>query len=340
MTKLIPHQFIERLTGSIRTEALYYDRIVNFIYQDMREKVPQFFKLLTCNRFTGLLGFCGYDLALGAKGKGLERMINSLGIDLSECLEGPSCLNTPRKIFERKIRYWETRPISGNPAAVLSPADAKVLVGSFAETSTLFLKEKYFDFEELIGAGKTKWLQIFDNGSYAIFRLTPEKYHYNHTPVSGEVLDIYEISGDCHSCNPGAVVTVVSPYSKNKRVVTIINTDVDKGTQAGLVAMIEIAALMIGDIVQCYSDHRYESPQTLVPGMFLKKGKPKSLFRPGSSVDVLIFQKGRVEFSQDIIANMYNFKAHSRFSQGLGRPLVETEIAVRSEIALRRLHNG
>jgi phosphatidylserine decarboxylase len=44
---------------------------------------------------------------------------------------------------------------------------------------------------------------------------------------------------------------MVRPYSKNKRVVTIIDTDVEGGTGIGLVAMIEVVALMIGDIVQC-----------------------------------------------------------------------------------------
>jgi phosphatidylserine decarboxylase len=118
-------------------------------------------------------------------------------------------------------------------------------------------------------------------------------------------------------------------------VVTIINTDVNQGSRVGLVAMIEVAALMIGDILQCYSEHQYLSPRTVCPGMFLKKGKPKSLYRPGSSVDVLIFQKGRIHFSKDIIANMFNWKASSRFLKGFGRPLVETEVNVRSEIALR-----
>ena len=52
---------------------------------------------------------------------------------------------------------------------------------------------------------------------------------------------------------PGAVVALVTPYSKNSRVVTIIDTEVPGGTGVGLVAMIEVVALMIGEVVQCYS---------------------------------------------------------------------------------------
>ena len=67
--------------------------------------------------------------------------------------------------------------------------------------------------------------------------------------------------------------------------------------------------------------------------MFLDKGMPKSLYRPGSSTDVLIFQKGRVAFAPDLLRNMNAQNTQSRFSQGFGRPLVETDVKVRSLIA-------
>ena len=50
--------------------------------------------------------------------------------------------------------------------------------------------------------------------------------------------------------------------------------------------MVEVVAMMIGDIVQCYSDTAYDDPKGVTPGMSLKKGQPKSLFRPGSSTKV------------------------------------------------------
>jgi hypothetical protein len=102
-------------------------------------------------------------------------------------------------------------------------------LGSFKETSVLVLKEKFFDYEELIGAAKPEWLKAFRSGDFVVCRLTPDKYHYNHTPVAGMVRDFYENDGSYHSCNPGAVLTLATPYSKNKRVVTILDTDVPGG---------------------------------------------------------------------------------------------------------------
>jgi phosphatidylserine decarboxylase len=330
------HQYIERETGRVETERLFADRLVTLLYSQARENAPFLFRLLASGRFSSLLGFLQYDSPLRRNDGASLRMARRLGIDLTECADDPRTLDTPRKVFERRIRYWETRPMTCEAGAVVSPADAKVLLGSLSETSDLFLKGKFFAYEELLGEEKPEWLRAFEGGDFAVFRLTPDKYHYNHMPVTGRVVDLYELPGGYHSCNPAAAVTLATPYSKNKRVVTIVDTDVLGGTGMGLVAMIEIVALMIGDIQQCYSDYRYEDPRHPKPGMFLLIGRPKSLYRPGSSTDVLLFQRGRIRFCRDLVANLCRPDVRSRYSRGFGRPLVETEIKVRSKIGSAR----
>jgi phosphatidylserine decarboxylase len=64
----------------------------------------------------------------------------------------------------------------------------------------------------------------------------------------------------------------------------------------------------------------------------MKKGYPKSLYRPGSSTTLVIFQKQRIRFSKDLLENQMRTDVSSRFSEGFGRPLVETEVTVRSGI--------
>lgn len=331
--KLPAHQYIDRHTGAVKTERLFADRIVHFLYNAAREFSPWAFKSLTSRRASELLGYLNYDCRLSTKMTGLTRFVNNLGIDLTECTDPPSSYASPREIFERKVRYWEFRPMDDDPDSIVSPADARLLFGSFRETSQLFLKEKFFDFEELLGSHKSRWLKEFDSGDYAILRLTPDKYHYNHTPVSGQVCDFYELKGDYHSCNPSAVISVATPYSKNKRIVTIIDTNVPEGSQVGYVAMIEIVALMIGDIQQCYSESYYDNPQPITKGMFLRKGQPKSLYRPGSSTDAVLFQKGHIHPCQDLLENMYRHNVVSRYALGFGRSIVETDVQVRSTIA-------
>jgi phosphatidylserine decarboxylase len=332
------HQYVDRPTGRVCTERLYSDALVRWLYSDLREHAPMLYRMALSQRATGLLGFLNYDLPLGGVIAGNQKFLQDTGINLDECVELPVTLDTVRKVFERQIRYWDCRPLPPEENIILSPADARAIIGSFDETSSLFLKGKFFDFEELLGREKCAWLAAFDGGDFAVFRLTPDKYHYNHTPVTGVVRDFYEVRGSYHACNPSAIVAEITPYSKNTRTVTVIDTDVDGGTGVGLVAMIEVTALMIGEVVQCYSRERYDAPQPIRPGLLIERGCPKSLYRPGSSTDVLLFERGRVSFDVDLIANLQRRDAQSRFSQGFGRPLVETEVAVRSRIAVKSEH--
>lgn len=328
------HQYIERRSGQLLDELLFQDSAIKFIYSKAREKSPLLFRALTSARFSAMLGYVNFDAPLLSRVVGTNKLAARLGLNLSECYDSPESLDTRRKIFERKIRYWEVRPMDGSARVVVSPADAKVLIGSLEKTSALFIKDKFFLYEELLGRDKSHWLSSFHKGDFAIFRLTPDKYHYNHAPVSGVVSDIYTLDGSYNSCNPDAVVTVATPYSKNRRIVTIINTDVEGGSKVGMVAMIEIVALMVGDIKQCYSEYRYDDPQKVIVGMFIYKGQPKSLYRPGSSTDILIFAKNRIRFADDLLSNQTRVGS-SRFAAGFGSPLLETDLQVRSLLALR-----
>jgi phosphatidylserine decarboxylase len=329
-----PHQYIDRISGRIVDEQLIADRTVSFLYTTLRESAPVMFRALTSAWLSNLLAFCRYDLPGPSRHQG-ALAFQRLNIDPQECLEPLSFYRSMRRIFERQIRYWQCRPMDDDPAVVAAPADARLLIGALAGKSSLFIKEKFFDLEELLGRD-SRWPCFFAGGDFAVCRLTPDKYHYNHLPVSGRIVDIYEVDGCHHSCNPLASVAVASIYSKNRRVVTVIDTDVRGGSQVGLVVMVEIVALMIGDIVQAYSRRRYDDPIAVYPSLFVDKGCPKSLYRPGSSTDVLLFTPGRIDFLPDLVANSRRTGVQSRFTDASGRPLVETDIRVRSPLARRR----
>jgi phosphatidylserine decarboxylase len=324
------HQYVINATGLVRDEELFCDRVVGYLYSRVREQAPSVFNAVVSARTSSLLGFLNYDLPLGAKLSGASSLIRRLGIDISECVEEPGYYNTPRRIFERRIRYKQVRPMDADPATLASPADSRMFAGSLGEGSVLFIKDKFFAFEEFLG--RRQWIDTFAGGDFAVFRLTPDKYHYNHAPVSGVVRDFYEIEGAFHSCNPGAVVSAVTPFSRNRRAVTVIDTDVPGGSSCGLVCMVEVAALMIGQIVQGYAGQGYEPAEDVRPGLFVTRGQPKSLYRPGSSLDVLFFQAGRMEFDPRLVANQFRGDVGSRFSSWLGRPWVETDVRVRETI--------
>ena len=328
----IRHQYIDRATGAITEERLMANRIIQTVYSPKLENAPLLAKLASSRKVSEVLGYLNYDNALSSRMSGMRRFLRTCGIDSRELLDGPKTLDTPRKVFERRIKYWHCRPMPRAERCVVCPADSRTMMGSLRETSGLFIKGKFFEFPELLGAG-SRWNRRFEEGDFALFRLTPEKYHYTHVPTSGEVADFYSVNGRYHSCNPNAAVRLLTPYSKNRRVVTILDTDCNDGEQIGYVAMIEVVALMVGQIVQRYSDERYESPQRLQKAMFLRRGAPKALFRPGSSTVVLLFEPGRVRFARDLVRNQRREGVRSRYAMGFGQPVVETDVKVRSLLA-------
>jgi phosphatidylserine decarboxylase len=333
-----PHQYIERHSGKVVDEAFFGDHWVGQLYGGIREHAPALFRLVTQARMSAVLGWLQFDLPGTITGtRTVMKTAAGMGVCFDECVDALDSFTSMRKVFERKIRYQECRPMSDNPEDVVSPADARVIVGDLEESDLLFVKEKFFTLPEFLGPIADRWIPVFAGGQYAVFRLTPDKYHFNHVPVSGTVVDIVSVDGCFHSCNPGAVVQVASPFAKNRRVITIIDTDVEGGSHVGHVAMIEVVALMIGRIVQCYSREGYDDPQPIVPGMFLERGQPKSLYRPGSSTDVLLFEPDRIRFAGDLVANRNRPGIQSRYAIGLGETAVETDLNVRETIACREL---
>ena len=331
--KSVRHQYIERATGEVADERLMANRIIRTLYSPRLENAPLLAKLASSRKVSEVLGYLNYDNALSSRLSGMRRFLRTCGIDAHELLDDPKALDTPRKVFERKIKYWQYRPMPRARHCVICPADSRVMIGSLSDTSGLFIKGKFFEFPELLGGKGSRWTRRFVGGDFAVFRLTPEKYHYTHVPVAGGVADFYGVNGRYHSCNPHAAVRLLTPYSKNRRVVSVIDTDCEGGDGVGYVAMIEVVALMVGQIEQRYSEERYDDPQALEKGMFLRRGAPKALFRPGSSTVVLLFQPGRVRFARDLVRNQNKDGVRSRYSVGFGQPVVETDVKVRSLLA-------
>jgi phosphatidylserine decarboxylase len=329
----VKHQYIDRATGSVADERLMANKIIRTLYSPKLENAPLLSRLASSRYLSEVLGYLNYDNALSSRMSGMRRFLRSCGIDARELVDEAASLDTPRKVFERKIKYWEYRPLPRQKRCVLCPSDSRVMVGSLRETSGLFIKGKFFEFPELLGGKGSRWTRRFADGDFAVFRLTPEKYHYTHVPATGTVADFYAVQGRYHSCNPNAAVQLLTPYSKNRRVVTVLDTDCDGGAKIGYVAMIEVVALMVGQIEQRYSEERYDNPLPIEKGMMLQKGAPKALFRPGSSTVVVMFQPERIRFAQDLVRNQQKAGVRSRYSAGFGLPVVETDVMVRSLLA-------
>jgi phosphatidylserine decarboxylase len=328
------HQYIDRDTKLAVDEFFLSDRHIRWLYSEAREIAPRVFAWLThSKRLNQLLATINFDKPFSHTGDGLAQIAANLRIDFSELAVALPEKPSWREVFGRKIRYWELRPLPALPQAIVSPCDARLLTGSFAQQQHLQLKGKFFDLSELLDARST-WIRAFGSGDWAVFRLTPEQYHYTHCPVSGVVEDVYEAGSAYHSCNPTANIELVTALSKNRRSITVINTDCPGGSGVGLVAMIEVVALLIGRVRQAYSEHLYRDASPVFLEQTVKRGAVKSEFMPGSSSVVLLFEANRIRFDDDLASNQCRTDVRSRFSSAYGRPLVETQVRVRSQIAV------
>ncbi len=87
------------------------------------------------------------------------------------------------------------------------------------------------------------------------------------------------------------MLSLASPYSKNKRILTIIDTDVPGATGVGLIAMIEVVALMIGDIASATAKKNTKIHGTSSPVCFSGVAVPKVYFARAAARRCCSFKK-------------------------------------------------
>ncbi len=327
------HQYILRHNGTAVDEQLLADRVVSFLYNRSRDEPGALLDMLASAKVTDWLAHWEFDRSLRHPERVIRQTMARLGIDGSEFLDPIESMGTLRELFERRIRYWQVRPLPQDPRALVASADGKALPFATEGESSLPVKSRFMSLAAILGAANP-WLRWPDLPlAGVVIRLTPDVYHYTHAPVSGVVRQYVQIEGMFHSCNPTALTAFTRSYEVNRRAVTVYDTDVEGGSQIGMVAQIDVAAMMIGRLESRFSARGYEDPRPLRPGQFVPRGAPVSLFRPGSSTSILVWQAGRARHAPELITNSKRSDLRSRFSDWLGSPWVETAIRVRELIA-------
>ena len=330
--KPFPHQFIDRDTGRVLDEAITGEGLARLVYSDFPLGRQGLARLFSGDWATSAAAFAFFDAACAP---GMVRSFaRAMGVREDELVEPLAAFRTRRDVFLRRIRYEECRPMVPAPEVVVSPADAKLIHGDLAADAAIRVKERFFDLETLVGSPDLA--RRFAGGTYGVFRLAPPDYHYFHAPVSGTVASVRELEGRFYSVNPVALCAIDQVLSSNRRVVVVIDTDREGGSGVGRVAVIPVAAQVIGRIDLAYCNAGYESPISVREGLAVRKGQPLGAFHPGSSTVVVLFEAGRVIWHPDLALNRDRSDAKTRYAEGLfGRNLTETFIRVRDAVACR-----
>jgi phosphatidylserine decarboxylase len=170
---------------------------------------------------------------------------------------------------------------------VVSPADGKILVYQDLGSDDFIIKGHRFDVASFLE--NSELAKKYQHGSLVIVRLAPLDYHRFHFPVSGSISHIARIEGDYYSVNPFALRKMVEIFCQNKREYVIISNPL-----FGEVVMAEVGATMVGSIRQTYSSNT------------VAKGEEKGYFKFGGSTVVLLFEKGKIQWDEDLLLNTGN----------------------------------
>lgn len=221
-------------------------------------------------------------------------------VDLSEAAEpNVKKYKSFNEFFIRPLKK-NARPINSDKNIVVSPADGSIAeIGNITHDRLLQAKGHDFSLRDLLGGDDTL-AKTFDNGSFATIYLAPHNYHRVHIPYDGKLVATQFIPGKLFSVNLANAQSIPSLYSRNERLVCIMEHE-----QLGKVAVILVGAMIVGSIQLAFENTpvRADHPVAIVfkhPHQF-NKGEELGHFKLGSTV-ILLFEKDKVNWNPQLQA--------------------------------------
>lgn len=208
--------------------------------------------------------------------------IKKYGINANEFLDPVDSFGCFNDFFIRALKP-EARPIAGDKEVAVIPADGRYrFISNIAEAGDIIIKGESFSIAQLLD--DPALAERYANGSMVLARLCPSDYHRFHFPTLALPMTTRLINGYLYSVNPLSVKKSLKRFCENRRMVTELRTE-----HFGTIQYVEVGATSVGSIVQTVAPH------TIQP-----KGGEKGYFAFGGSALVLLFEPGRLTFSEDL----------------------------------------
>lgn len=293
-------QYIDRATGRIEIEKIYGHKALSLLYGDsFASQIFSFLLLPLFSRIPWVSKFYGWLQKRRSSAKRIAPFIQAYGVDTSEFEEAQFA--SFNDFFIRKLKK-SARLIDSDPKRAVLPADGRYLVfPDLPNVKRFYMKEQPFDLATFLQ--NEAYSRRFAEGSMVIARLCPTDYHRFHFPVDGTPGIATAIPGPLFSVNPVALRKRLSILWENKRMITEIETE-----RFGTVLYVEIGATCVGTICQTYT-----------PDQRVRKGDEKGYFSFGGSCLALLFERGRIQFDADFVANSEKgLETKANMGQSLG----------------------
>lgn len=222
----------------------------------------------------------------------LRRVLNAyckgFGVDLTEAARPLDAYRTFDDFFTRELRDG-LRPTDPDPAALVSPVDARVYMSGTVDAGTI-LQAKGVPYTLAALLGSPEDAAPFDGGTFVTAYLSPKDYHRIHWPLGGTIDHLRHLPGDLWPVNDRALAGVPALFARNERVALLGRT----ATGAAF-ALVPVGALNVGSIGLEFHDTRTNrpfrrSPRTVVfaPPVVATRGDRAAWFSFGSAVVLLM----------------------------------------------------
>ena len=292
-----PIRYYHRYKQSVETEQVYGENWLRWAYGN---PAGRFVVWLLARRIL-FSKWYGWKMNKRVSALQVIPFVAKYEIDADEFAKSAFDYKTFNEFFYRALKPG-VRPIAPGERVAVLPADGRHLAFPDVDAAEgFYVKGAKFTFTELLGdpalAGQ------FAGGAMLISRLCPVDYHRFHFPVDGTPGEPRLINGWLYSVSPVALRRNLRYLVQNKRVITLIESP-----QFGTVAMIEVGATNVGAI-----------RQGCMPGRFAAKGAEKGLFAFGGSCVITLFQRGRIRFDDDLVAQSAQcVETYARMGDRLG----------------------
>ena len=268
-----------RGSDSILNEKVPGGGFLSFLYGG--NPIGKLSLFLLVKRKVFSVGF-GKFMSSSRSKKKIAPFVNKHQIDLNEYIQPEDGYQSFNDFFYRHIKP-ESRTIENG---AVTPADGRIVAfNSISDTQKFFVKGSEFNLLSFIC--DQKLASKYKDGAMMIVRLAPVDYHRFHFPVSGKVSKSKVISGYYYSVSPLALRKKMEIFCQNQREYCIQSSE-----EFGDVLICDVGATLTGSIFQTYKEDTY-----------LNKGAEKGYFAFGGSTLIVLFEKGKIQFSPDLIKN-------------------------------------
>lgn len=269
-----PPRYRDRVTGELLTERVFGGSALHRLYGPLRPLTDHVLTTRLANHLYGLRQRSARSRAR------IAEFVASLGIDANEAEKPLDAYRSLDEFFARRLKP-DARPIDRTSTHLCSPADGRALAFDRLDGACLRVKGCSITLRELLRHDALS--ARFADATALVVRLAPADYHRFHFPCAGVASVSHLIDGPLHSVHPIAL-EACAPSFANKRMVSLLETEL-----FGPLVLVEVGALLVGTIVQTYT-----------PGP-VERGDEKGYFRFGGSTVVLIADRRRVRFDDDLL---------------------------------------